>query len=370
MNETRKLSMDAILARFALIGVSMLIAIALFAYVGGWLSPGRLTQTRMMAAFDDANGPHPGFRRNHAKGLCFSGWFESSGAAAAWSKAAVFQPGRTPLIGRFALAGGMPFQADLPSTVRSMALQFLPSRGDEWRTGMNNIPVFPLNSAAAFYEQLVASRPDPDTGKADPAAMKGFLTRHPETARALALIKAHPASAGFADSTYNSLDAFRLVNAAGTSAPVRWAAVPLQPAVIQANSPDDDTVGATNKKNDLFDDLIVQVHEHPLQWRLIIILGQPEDPTGDATLAWPDDRRRVDAGVVTVDQVTSEDGGACTDINFDPLVLPPGIEPSDDPLLSARSSAYARSFTLRVGERAAKAPSAITPQEAQQVVKP
>jgi catalase len=120
----------------------------------------------------------------------------------------------------------------------------------------------------------------------------------------------------------------------------------------------------------LFDDLIVQVHEHPLRWRLIITLGRPQDPTADATLPWPEDRQRVDAGTVTIDQVSSEDNGPCGSINFDPLVLPPGIEASDDPLLSARSSVYARSFTLRSGETALKPPSAITPRDAQRVVTP
>lgn len=40
----------------------------------------------------------------------------------------------------------------------------------------------------------------------------------------------------------------------------------------------------------------------------------------------------------------------CRDVNFDPVVLPSGIELSDDPLLRARSAAYATSFTRRAGE--------------------
>ena len=95
----------------------MLSVAGAFAYAGGWLSPNRLTQDRMMVAFQDANGTHAGFRRNHAKGVCVTGWFESSGQAASLSKAAVFKPGRVPVVGRFALAGGMPFQTDAPATV-------------------------------------------------------------------------------------------------------------------------------------------------------------------------------------------------------------------------------------------------------------
>ena len=188
--------------------------------------------------------------------------------------------------------------------------------------------------------------------------MKTFLDRHPEPARALAIIASRPVSSGFADSTFNSLDAFRLVDEGGRTTPVRWAAVPLEP-------PPAETPAAAYgpNKNYLFDDLIAQIHQRPLKWRLMIIVGQPQDPTADATIPWPAARAQIDAGTVTLDRVSSEDGGTCTDINFDPLVLPPGIEPSDDPLLSARSATYARSFSLRVEERGAKPPSAITPQK-------
>jgi catalase len=70
-----------VLVRLGAIGAVMLSVAGAFAYVGGWLSPVRLTQDRMMAAFQDANGIHAGFRRNHAKGVCVSGWFDSSGQA-------------------------------------------------------------------------------------------------------------------------------------------------------------------------------------------------------------------------------------------------------------------------------------------------
>ena len=349
-----------VLVRLGAIGAVMLGAAGAFAYAGGWLSPARLTQDKMMAAFKDANGVHAGFRRNHAKGVCVTGWFESSGQAAALSKAQVFGPGRVPVVGRFALAGGMPFQPDKPATVRSMALRFLPPGGEEWRTGMNNIPVFPVNSARDFYDQLLASSPDPRTGKPDPAKMKAFLATHPEAARALALIKQRQVTSGFANSTFNSLDAFRFVNAAGASVPVRWSTVPVQAVTADSAEP-----AAAGDKNYLFDDLIAQIAQHPLQWRLIVTIGEAGDPTNDATLPWPADRRQVDAGTVTIDHASSEDNGRCTDVNYDPLVLPSGIEPSDDPLLSARSAAYARSFTLRAGEEHEKPPSAVTTQEVQ-----
>jgi catalase len=352
----------AALARFALIGVVLLVVVAAFGYVGGWFSPNRLTQDRIIDAFESTGGDHPGFRHNHAKGVCVTGWFESNGNAVALSKAAVFAVGRVPLVGRFALAGPVPSQADKPATVRSMALRFVAAGGQEWRTGMNNIPVFPVNSAQGFYEQLLAFKPDPASGKPDPAAVQDFLARHPETERAMSLLHARAVSSSFADSTFNSLDAFRMVNASGVSVPVRWAVVPLQEFVAAG-----DTQPAGADPNYLFDELIARVHRQPQQWRLVITVGEPGDRTDDPTLPWPEGRRQVDAGVVSIDHVSSEDSasGSCTDINYDPLVLPSGIEPSDDPLLSARSAVYASSFTLRAGEKQKKAPSAVTPREVQ-----
>jgi catalase len=115
--------------------------------------------------------------------------------------------------------------------------------------------------------------------------------------------------------------------------------------------------------NYLFDALIASIHQRPLQWRLIITVGQAGDPTNDATIPWPNTREQVEVGTLTLDQVESEDTSPspCRTINFDPLVLPEGMAPSDDPLLSARSAVYSQSFTRRAGQKTL--PSAVTPSE-------
>jgi len=342
--------------RLALMGVVMAGVVGLFLYAGGWFTPQALSPARMINAFEQGNGAHPGFRRNHAKGVCVSGYFEGNGRGTTLSKALVFLAGRVPVIGRFALAGGQPYQADAVHTVRSMALLFKLPDGEEWRTGMNNIPVFPFNSAQGFYDQLVASTPDPATGKPDPAKMSAFMAKHPEFVKAVQLIRDQPATSGFADSTYNSLNAFRFINAQGTVVPVRWAMVPVQPTE-PLNAATSGQLGT----NQVFDALIATLHSHPLRWHLVITVGQPGDPTADATLPWPPDRQQIDAGTLTIDQIESEDTSPARDINFDPLVLPNGMAGSDDPLLSARSAAYAESFTRREGEH--KDPSAVSTTE-------
>jgi catalase len=350
------LTSASLLLRLAAIGLILFIVLVAFAYTGGWLPPERLTPIKFTDRFEAVNGVYPGFRRNHAKGLCLIGVFDSNGQGQRLSKAVVFEPGRIPLIGRFAFAGGQPFVPDAPETVRSLALRFTLPDGEEWRTGMINIPVFPVNTPEALYELLLATRADPATGKPDPAAVKAFFGQHPESGKALAAIGAQPLASGFDNATYNGLNAFRFIDAAGRSTPVRWSMVPLQPfeaADTKAAAPPD--------KNYLFDALIASIAKGPLQWRLIVTLGQPGDPTNDATLAWPAEREKVDVGTLTVERLVGEGEGVCRDVNFDPTVLPAGIALSDDPLLSARSAVYAVSYERRAGE--VKEPSAVKTPE-------
>jgi catalase len=348
------LGTGSLLARLLRIGVALAAVVAVFAYLGGWLTPNRLTPARLTDGFERVAGVHAGFRRNHAKGMGVSGFFESNGKGERLSKAAVFHQGRVPVIGRFSLGGGDPFQADEPASVRGLGLQFSPPTAEPWRTAMIILPVFPVRTPEAFYEQLLASAPDPKTEKPDPETMKSFLARHPESERALGIIKKRPISSGFANSTFHSLNAFWFVNSAGESTPVRWILTPEQP-FEPARSP------VSKDKNYLFDTLIADLRRQPLRWHLVIIVGQPGDPTDDATIAWPDTREQVDVGTLTLERAESDDTSPATAINFDPLVLPPGIVPSNDPLLSARSAVYSQSFTRRAGE--AKPSSPITPAE-------
>ncbi|OBH27077.1 catalase [Mycobacterium sp. E342] len=319
-----------------------------FAYAGGWLRPAALTPSRFADRFEHVYGRHDGFRRNHAKGLSAVGTFASTGAGAAICRAAVFRKGSVPIIGRFSLSGTLPDQADASTTVRGLGLLFQGPEGQQWRTAMINIPVFPDSTPQGFYDRLLASKPVSETGKPDPQKMAAFLDRHPETVAAMKIIKQAAPSAGFADSAFYGLNAFRFTNGAGVTVPVRWAVVPQEGATPPAPS---------TGKDYLFDDLIRTLAQRPLSWRLVLTVGEPGDPTHDATKPWPPSRRTIEAGTITVTAVQTEAPGNARDINFDPTVLPNGITASDDPLLAARSAVYARSFTRRAEEP--KTPSAV-----------
>jgi catalase len=323
----------------AVVGAFLAVDLGALLYANKWIGPARLTPRVFLDGFAKVSGRQPGFRKNHAKGVAVTGYFESNGNGQTLSNAAVFAPGRTPVIGRFSLAGGNPHAADASSTARGLGLAFGFPGPQQWRMATLNLPVFLDNSPQGFYDRLIASAVVPGTGKPDPAAMARFLAAHPETARAMKIVKQHPPTTGFADSVYSGLNAFYFVNQSSARTPVRWSLTPLQRALPPSSGPDA-----------LFDALVRQLRTGPLRWRLVLTVGASTDPTHDATLPWPADRRSVDAGLLTLDSVKTEAPGNARDINFDPLVLPPGIEPSDDPLLSARSAVYAASYRRRTGE--------------------
>lgn len=329
--------------RLGAIALVVAAAAAAMAYVQGSLDPQRLTPKALVDVLETNNGVHPGFRRNHAKGVCVIGYFESSGEARAYSTAQVFNEARTPVVGRFALPSGNPYAPDSSVPIRSLALRFLQANGQQWRTGMNSMPVFPVGTPEAFYQLQQAGSPDPATGKPDPSKVPAFFASHPEAAPFLQWVKGAKPSASYASESYNGINAFYLVDGNGKRQAVRWGVVPESRDAPGAG-------GAPQGADYLQQDLTRRLADGPLRWRLQLTLAVPGDPTNDASKAWPAERPVINAGTLVLQSTQAQNSGECRDINYDPLILPSGIQASDDPLLAARSAAYASSYLRRTSE--------------------
>jgi catalase len=76
-------------------------------------------------------------------------------------------------------------------------------------------------------------------------------------------------------------------------------------------------------------------------------LPNPGDPTKDSSLVWPDDRKTIDAGVISITSVVPDSDAAEKALAYDPVNLTDGIEPSDDPLPALRSRVYALAVKYR-----------------------
>ena len=310
-----------------------------FAYAAGWLSPQRLTPAEVVDALAPPGGPALGHRRNHAKGLCFTGTFEASGAGSALSRASLLAAGAYPVVGRFNLAGPDPTAGDDTGRVRGLSLQIKGPGGAEWRTAMIIPPVFPVATPAAFYALLIAS------ASKDAGAMPAFAAAHPEIAGFGQWAKTAPWTPSYAQNQFNSLNSFRATAADGRVSTVRWSVVPtvpvesVEPAELAARGP-----------NALDDELRTRLAAGPVRYTLRFTVAEPGDPTADPSAAWPANRRTVDAGTLVVERLEPEADGPCRDINYDPTVLPEGMSTSDDPFPAARSAAYAVSYDRRTAE--------------------
>ncbi|WP_093387194.1 catalase family peroxidase [Variovorax sp. OV329] len=330
----------AIAARLAGIALIVAGAAATFAYTAGWLTPARLTPDKLVDSLAPPGGAVAGFRRNHAKGICFTGTFEASGAGTALSRAPMFAAGSYPVTGRFNLAGPDPRMADGTGRVRGLGLRIQAPGGQEWRAAMINPPFFPVATPQDFYAlQQAGARKD------DPNAMKQFAASHPSLREFGAWAASAPFTSSYAEDRFNSLNSFVFTNAQGQDQTVRWSFIPA--AAMVAVSPEE------LKQRDpdfLRKEIVQRVAAAPQKWRLVLTVANPGDHTADPTRVWPEDRRKVDVGTLVVSKVQAEADGNCRDLNFDPTVLPVGMRTSNDPFPAARSAAYAVSYDRRTAE--------------------
>jgi catalase len=327
------------LGSLLLIAAILAAGVGSFAYAAGWFSPDRLTPTEIIDALAPASGPSLGHRRNHAKGICFTGAFDSNGNGEEISRTVVFRRGQYPVLGRFNLGTADANAPDATVRVRGMGLQITTPDGAMWRAAMIDLPFFPVATVEAFYELLQAGQ------SKEPDAMKTFVAAHPEFATFGGWAKSAPWTASYAEEPYNSLDAFIFVDKSGTEHAVRWSFLP-QAQVVPITAEALAKLGP----NHLEQEITERVAKSPQRWTLTLTLADPGDPTADPSKAWPDGRRIVQAGTLVVDKIETERDGPCRDINFDPTILPDGIHVSDDPFPAARSAAYARSYDLRTSE--------------------
>ena len=339
MLQPRRPPARSALGSLALIAVVIGAGAAAFAYTAGWFSPQRLTPDKLVDAFSPPGGAALGHRRNHAKGVCFTGLFEANGAGAVLSRAQVFTRGQYPVLGRFNLGTPDPEAPDATVRVRGLGMQISTPDGQEWRSATIDVPFFPVATPQAFYELLTAS------GSKDPDAMKTFAAAHPEIGAFGAWAKGAPWTGSYAEERFNSINSFVFVDGSGAEHVVRWSLLPsAQPIAV----PPEDL--AKRGPDFLEQEIVQRVGSRPLRWTMTVTVANPGDPTADPSKAWPDDRQTTEVGMLTVQQVQAERDGPCRDVNFDPTVLPSGIRTSDDPFPAARSAAYAKSYDRRTAE--------------------
>lgn len=286
----------------------------------------------------ESGGVHPGFRRNHAKGLCFEGSFKGTKEAAELSSSNLFSGPAVPFIGRFSNPGPNPEVADNAPMPRGMALQFRPRKGDVSNMSMLDVPVFSSSTPESFNELLKAKTPE---------QIAAFKKKNPSSAGFFAFLADHGVPQSYSTADYHSLHAFKLSNKKNQSQFVRWNFISQQGNHFL-------TAAEAKMKSPkyLSETLVEELKKGPLQWKMMAVLAKDGDSLTDPTKQWTGEHKAVELGTLTVTKTSGNGMAACDLINYDPNNLAAGIAPSDDPVLKFRSPAYALSFGKRSGEKA------------------
>ncbi len=314
-----------------------------FAHTRSWGGPpaDKHLAREIFDAMIQVHGNKAGFRPAHAKGIVCQGTFAASPEAANLSKAAHFQGTSVPLTIRFSDGGPDPIIPDNSPNAgpHGMAIRFTLPGGEETdivAMSHNGFVVATGEEFLALQKSVVAT----DPGKPHPWPVEEFLGAHP---LALKFVKDNAVvPASFANASFFGNDAFIFVNKEGTKQAGRYKIVP-----FDGQKDLSEEEAKTKTPNFLVDDLKTRLATAPIKFHLMVQLPNDGDATKDPSLVWPDDRKTIDAGTISVTAVLPDSAAAEKALAFDPINLTDGIELSDDPLPALRSSVYALSVKHR-----------------------
>jgi catalase len=296
-------------------------------------------EQQLVDALNKVFGVHPGFRANHAKGIVAEGNFKASPEAAGLSRAALFNGSPIPVTVRFSDSTGIPNVPDGSANANphGMAIKFHLPNGADTDMVINSLKFFPVATGEDFRDLLLALAESPPNAP-KPTKFEQFAASHPSVPAAFATVST-PDS--FADEEYYSIDAFVFVNVTGARQAVRYQMIPER--VVHLAAAD----AAKQPPNFLMGELPERLKHGPVTFHLRAQLATAGDSTKDPTIAWPNDRKSVELGVLTIDKVVADSAEAEKKLLFLPGALTEGIEKSDDPLIDIRDGAYALSFSRR-----------------------
>ncbi len=286
-------------------------------------------------------GNKPDHRPVHAKGIVCQGTFTASSDAAGLSKAAHFSGTSVPVTVRFSDGSPDPSIADNSpdAGTRGMAIRFkLPGddHTDIVAMSHNGFVVSNGEDFLALQKAVVATDPT----KPHPWPIEGFLTTHPAALKFVQEIRGKPAS--FATEAFFANDSFIFVNKDGVKQAGRYKILP----VAGQHDLTEDEI-KTKSADFLMQDIRTRLAAGPVSFHLVVQLPNAGDPTKDPSIVWPDDRKTIDTGTISITSVVADSEAAQKALAFDPTDLTAGIELSDDPFPALRSSVYALSAARR-----------------------
>jgi len=185
-----------------------------------------------------------------------------------------------------------------------------------------------------FLRALGATQPNTP----HPTPVEQFLATHP-LAKTFLETRTYPIS--YAQATYWGINALKFTNAKGQSEFVRYRLVPK--AGERYLTPEE---RRSKSASYLQDDIAQRIAKAPVAFDWMVQIAAEGDKIDDPSIAWPDSRRTVKLGTITLKKQPSDPESVQKSLLFLPGQPHPGVEPAD-PMLVMRNTAY----PISLGER-------------------
>ncbi len=286
-------------------------------------------------SFEKIFGVTKGKRRNHTKGFCFNGTLTLNDASIlAYSNSELFT-GQSEVIGRLSHKGGKSAPSDANIGQYGMSLAITTASNGINLMSMNTEDFFPVSTPEAFAELMRAKATSGD-------AVKAFAKNSPELQRYAAHMAKRPkVLKPYEGITFNSVNSFYLVDANNKKTAVRWSFIPSATQSINVEPSQDF----------FYENMQYSLDKGEVVWDMAITIANAGDVIDNAAIQWVGEHKKIIAAKLRVSSISTEEAGQCDDINYDPMVLSAGLEPSADPILQARRNIYAIGLSKRLTEK-------------------
>ncbi len=307
-----------------------------------------------LAHFDRERIPE---RVVHARGAGAHGVFKVINSMKRYTKAAFLQKEgqETPVFARFSTVIHGQHSPETLRDPRGFAVKFYTEEGNYDFVG-NNLPIFFIRDAMKFPDMVHALKPDPRTNIQEEDRYWDFMSLSPESTNMLVhLFTDEGIPANYRQMRGSSVHAFKWINEYGNTVYVKLRWVPKQGIKNLSREEAAQIQGKdfNHASRDLYE--AIERGDYP-EWDLYVQVLDPADLDSfdfnplDATKDWfEEDIPYQLVGTMTLNRNPENVFAETEQVGFNPGVLVPGIEPSEDKLLQGRLFSYSDTQRYRIG---------------------
>ena len=304
---------------------------------GGYLHANAQDSTRKSSPGDLVNALHTAFGDNHsravhAKGNILEGTFVPNKDAAKITKAAHLQNQASKVLLRFSDFTGIPNVPDNnpAANPRGLGIKFIMPDNTTMDIISHSFNGFPTATSDQFRELLLAIGAS-SRGETKPTALDKFLVSHPI---AKTFLTTQHITSSFATINYFGVNSFKVTNVKGESHFIRYQFI--TEAGEKYITPEESEKESADY---LFTEIKQRIVQGAVKFKLYAQVAEDGDKIEDPSIAWPNSRRRVLLGEITLTKLAGNTSGEDKKFVLNPGNVPDGIEMAD-PMLELRAKAY------------------------------